>query len=69
MQFQPSGQVLTELLNGPLDPTTDQFTSLPLEFDVPAGTTSATLWFYASSDCTAATWDSDYGQNYVFRAQ
>jgi hypothetical protein len=36
---------------------------------VPAGTTSATLWFYASSDCTAATWDSDYGQNYVFRAQ
>ncbi len=69
VRFEPAGQVLSEIVNGPVDPATGKFTSLPLEFDVPAGTTSAALWFEASSDCAAATWDSDYGQNYVFRAQ
>jgi hypothetical protein len=69
VQFQPSGQVLGELLSGPFDSTTGQYDSLPLEFDVPAGTTSAALWFEGSSDCAGGTaWDSNYGQNYVYNA-
>jgi Family of unknown function (DUF6209) len=69
VQFQPGGLVLSELLSGPYDSTTSQFESIPLEFDVPAGTTSAALWFMTSSDCTDADqYDSDYGQNYVFTA-
>jgi hypothetical protein len=69
VQFQPGGEVLSELASGPFDSTTNQYDSLPLEFDVPAGTTSAALWFETSSDCTGALqWDSDYGQNYVFTA-
>jgi hypothetical protein len=66
VQFQPGGQILNELANGPLDSTTNQFQSLPLEFDVPPGTTSAALWFHSSSDCGGEYWDSDFGQNYVF---
>ncbi len=69
MQFQPGGQVLSELLSGPYDSTTSQYESIPLEFDVPQGTTTAALWFTTSSDCTDANqWDSDYGRNYVFTA-
>jgi hypothetical protein len=68
VQFQPSGAIQSELLSGPFDATTDEVESIPLEFDVPAGTTSAALWFLASSDCTANQWDSDFGQNYVFSA-
>jgi hypothetical protein len=67
IRFEPSGTTLSELLSGPFDSTTDKVESLPLEFDAPAGTTSAALWFMTSSDCTGANqWDSDYGQNYVF---
>ncbi len=69
VQFQPGGQTLSEIVNGPLDSTTNQLESLPLEFDVPSGTTSAALWFQTSSDCGQDGWDSDYGQNYVFTAQ
>jgi len=68
VQFEPGGQLLSEVVSGALDPATGKLTSIPLEFDVPAGTTSAALWFEASSDCTPAYWDSDFGQNYVFRA-
>ncbi len=68
VQFQPSGSVVSELASGPSDTTTDQIESLPLEFDVPAGTTSAALWFESTSDCTGPEWDSDFGQNYVFTA-
>ena len=66
VQFQPGGQVLSEVASGPPDSTTNAFASLPLEFDVPQGTTSAALWFHGSSDCGADDWDSDFGQNYVF---
>jgi hypothetical protein len=66
VEFQPSGTTQSELLSGPLDATTSRFDSLPLEFDVPPGTTSAALWFLASSDCTGDQWDSNYGQNYPF---
>jgi hypothetical protein len=69
VQFEPGGQILNEVVSGALDPASGKITSIPLEFDVPAGTTSAALWFEASSDCTPAYWDSDFGQNYVFRAQ
>jgi hypothetical protein len=69
VQFQPSGQVLMEVVSGPFDSTKNQYASIPLEFDVPPGTTSAALWFYTSSDCSAPQWDSDYGRNYVFTAQ
>ena len=70
VQFQPSGAVLSELLSEPFDSTTDEVESIPLEFDVPAGTTSAALWFMTSSDCTDANqWDSDFGQNYVFSVE
>jgi hypothetical protein len=68
VRFQPSGQTLMEIVNGPFDSTKNQYDSIPLEFDVPPGTTSAALWFYTSSDCNAPGWDSDYGQNYVFTA-
>jgi hypothetical protein len=69
VQFQPGGQILSEVTSGPFDSTTNRYTSLPLEFDVPPGTTSASLWFETSSDCTGAPqWDSDYGRNYVFLA-
>ncbi len=69
VQFQPSGQVLTEVATGPRDPATGTVASLPLEFDVPPGTTSAALWFMTSSDCNGGPyWDSDYGRNYVFTA-
>jgi hypothetical protein len=69
LQFQPSGQLVSEVLNGPLNPTTNVYESIPLEFDVPMGTTSAALWFETSSDCTGAPqWDSDYGNNYDFYA-
>jgi hypothetical protein len=68
VQFQPGGEVLSELASGPFDSTTNTFASLPLEFDVPPGTTSAALWFHTSSDCGGEGWDSDYGRNYVFSA-
>jgi hypothetical protein len=69
VQFQPSGALLSEWASGPLDSTTGQYDSLPLEFDVPPGTTSAALWFESSSDCSGGPfWDSDYGRNYVFSA-
>jgi len=66
VQFEPSGQILQEVASGPADPATGKYQSVPLEFDVPAGTTSAALWFYSSSDCTPAYWDSDYGRNYRY---
>jgi len=67
VQFEPGGQVLTEVATGPRDPGTSTVSSLPLEFDVPPGTTSAALWFMTSSDCNGGPyWDSDYGRNYVF---
>jgi hypothetical protein len=66
VRFSPGGQVLSELLSGPLDSTTGKFDSLPAEFDVPGGTTSASLWFLGSSDCGANQWDSDFGQNYDY---
>lgn len=70
VQFQPSGQVLTEVVTGPRDGATGTVASLPLEFDVPPGTTSAALWFMTSSDCNGGPyWDSDYGRNYVFTAR
>ena len=69
VQFQPSGQILSELATGPQDPTTLKVSSLPLEFDVPAGTTSASLWFESGSDCNGGPfWDSNYGQNYDYSA-
>jgi hypothetical protein len=68
VQFHPSGTVLTEVATGPLDATTDKIVSLPLEFDVPAGTTSASLWFEGGSDCAGPVWDSDFGQNYNYSA-
>jgi len=69
VQFEPSGQVLTEVATGPRDSSTGTVASLPLEFDVPAGTTSAALWFMTSSDCNGGPyWDSNYGRNYVFAA-
>ncbi len=67
VQFQPGGEVLMEVASGPFDSTTGLYRSIPLEFDVPPGATSASLWFMTSSDCTGAPqWDSDYGRNYVF---
>ena len=69
VQFQPGGQILDEVASGPYDFTIGKVPSLPLEFDVPPGTTSAALWFETSSDCTGGPqWDSDYGRNYVFHA-
>jgi hypothetical protein len=70
VRFQPSGTVLTELVSGPFNQTTGKYESLPLEFDVPGGTTSASLWFMSSSDCNGGPyWDSNYGANYTFTAQ
>jgi hypothetical protein len=66
VQFQPGGELLSEVASGPLESTTFQFASLPLEFDVPPGTTSVALWFHGSSDCGGEEWDSDFGENYVF---
>jgi hypothetical protein len=68
VQFQPSGQVLSEVVSGPFDAAAGKYQSIPMELDVPQGTTSAALWFYSSSDCTGPFWDSDYGRNYVFTA-
>lgn len=69
VQFEPSGQILSEIVSGPRDPSTGNVASLPLEFDVPPGSTSAALWFMTSSDCNGGPyWDSDYGSNYVFNA-
>ncbi len=68
VQFEPGGEILTERINGPFDSTTGTLDSLPLEFDVPPGTTSAALWFETSSDCTGGTqWDSNFGQNFTYR--
>ena len=69
VQFQPGGQVLGERINGPYDATANTYASTPLEFDVPAGTTSASLWFVSSSDCGGPYWDSNFGRNYLFTAQ
>jgi hypothetical protein len=69
VQFEPSGAILEERVNGPYNTTSNGYASLPLEFDVPAGTTSASLWFVSSSDCGGPYWDSNFGRNYVFTAQ
>jgi hypothetical protein len=67
VQFHPSEQVLTEVASGPYDTTTSAYDSLPLEFDVPNGTTSASLWFEGGSDCGGGpVWDSNFGQNYDY---
>jgi hypothetical protein len=69
VRFEPGGQVLGESAIGPFDSTTNQLDSLPLEFDVPAGTQSASMWFETSSDCNGnPQWDSNYGQNYTYWA-
>jgi hypothetical protein len=68
VQFQPGGEVLSEVLNGPADSVTYKYASLPAEFDIPSNATSAALWFSSGSECTAEQWDSNYGQNYVYTA-
>jgi hypothetical protein len=69
VQFQPGGEVLGESAIGPFDSTTGKLDSLPLEFDVPAGAQLAAMWFETSSDCNGnPQWDSNYGQNYTYRA-
>jgi hypothetical protein len=69
VQFEPGGEISSEVVSGPFDSTTSLYESLPLEFDVPSGTTSAALWFEATSDCVGGpAWDSNYGNNYVFTA-
>ncbi|MGH7327790.1 MAG: DUF6209 family protein [Polyangiaceae bacterium] len=37
-----------------------------LTSDIPSDATSVALWFETSGDGCATSWDSDYGQNYVY---
>ncbi len=67
VQFHPGEEVQSEVVSGPFDSTTGKYDSLPLEFDVPGGTTSASLWFEGGSDCNGGpVWDSNFGQNYDY---
>jgi hypothetical protein len=67
-QLQPSGTILSERIDGPLDTTAmpEAYQSLPLEFDIPADATGVALWFLDSSECNGDDWDSQYGSNYVY---
>lgn len=67
VRFEPGGEVSSELV-APWDVSTSGYTSAPVEFDVPAGTRSASLWFETTSECGGAHWDSDFGQNFDFFA-
>ncbi len=66
VQFEPSGALLSERIDGPLNLATGQIASVPLEFDVPTHATSAALWFLDSSECNGDQWDSNYGTNYTY---
>jgi hypothetical protein len=64
-QFQPGSQLLQERIDGPLG-AGGKFTSIPLEFDVPANATQVALWFLDGSECNGDEWDSAWGANYVY---
>ncbi len=72
VRFSPSGTTISQSVRG-FDapggvPTNSNPTSLPFTFQVPAGSTSAAIWFSnftgAGSSCEA--WDSNQSANYVF---
>jgi hypothetical protein len=52
VKFQPSGLFAVS--------------SVPLDADIPDGTTSAELWFHNYSPDGCDAWDSDFGRNYHF---
>ena len=61
VRFEPSGREESERASGPTRRRDEEDSdSLPLEFDVPPGTTSAALWFLGSSECNGDAWDSDF---------
>jgi hypothetical protein len=66
VRFFPSNQEADLPMRGPQDPTTFAFTSLPVELDVPAGTTSLSTWFSTSGEGCSTYWDSNYSANYPF---
>jgi hypothetical protein len=66
VQWQPSGAQISERIDGASDPTTNRYASWPLEFDVPADATSASVWFRYSSDCHGNDYDSNFGANYAY---
>jgi hypothetical protein len=75
VRFSPGGQVVEgtvrgfDSLNG--TPTNAGAKGVPFGFDVPAGATSAQVWFHnftgAGSNCSA--WDSNQGANYQFAVE
>ncbi len=71
VRFLPSGQDISgsvrQFITNQGTPT-NQATSIPFSFDLPAGATSIQIWFEntsgAGNNCQA--WDSNYSQNYSY---
>ncbi len=75
VRFSPGGQQLDGTVRG-FDspngvPSNSGAKSVPFDFDIPAGATSAEIWFEnftgAGSSCVA--WDSNLGANYHFTVE
>lgn len=65
-RFSPSGTLVHGSVKGSYDATTDTWSHQTFEADVPTDADSVALWFLTSGDGCASSWDSDYGQNYVY---
>ena len=67
VQFEPGGQIQSEVVERSTRPHDRRVHEPAARVRRAHGHQVGRALVEASSDCTAAYWDSDYGQNYVFR--
>lgn len=68
-RFSPGNQLVHASVRGSYDATKDTWSNQAFDTDIPSDATSVALWFETSGDGCATSWDSDYGQNYVYSIQ
>ena len=67
--FSPGNRLVHASVRGSYDATADKWSNQPFDTDIPSDATSVALWFETSGDGCTTSWDSDYGQNYVYSIQ
>ncbi|HEX7665355.1 MAG TPA: DUF6209 family protein [Polyangiaceae bacterium] len=66
LRFSPGNQTAQGSVRGTRDPSTLVWSNALFTTDIPADATSVAIWFETSGDGCAVSWDSRYGQNYVY---
>ncbi len=67
-RLEPSGETFAGSVLSCDDPACTNPQGLPLEVEVPVGTTAVELWFNSAGRSCGSHWDSNYGANYRFGA-